>query len=59
MSEEGRKQFGEAGSASADFADKPEFCKAKFARRAAGQNLEEILRFRRGNPGILRARICA
>ena len=38
---------------------KPEFCKAKFARRAAGQNLEEILRFRRGNPGILRARICA
>jgi len=39
--------------------NKPEFCKAKFARRAAGQNLEEILRFRRGNPGILRARICA
>ena len=39
--------------------NEPEFCKAKFARRAAGQNLFEILRFRRDNPGILRARICA
>ncbi len=43
-------------------ADEPEFCPAKvgtkFARRAAGQNLGEILRYRRGNPGILRARIC-